>query len=231
MLKILYEDADLVAVDKPSGLLVHPTALAAERESCMSLLRDQLGHWVYPVHRLDRAASGVLLFARSAGAASELAALFRGRRVSKRYVALVRGHTAPGGVIDKPLRKSPAHAEREARTAYERLAIAEVPHPVGRYATARYSLLRVEIETGRLHQIRRHLRHIRHPIVGDTCYGDGKHNRFFRERFGSRRLLLFATRLRFRHPVSGLETVVGAPLPHDFEELLSKVGSTICRQR
>lgn len=211
MLKVLYQDPDFIAVDKPSGLLVHRTELSTDRECAMTILRDQLGQWVYPVHRLDRATSGVLLFALNSKAAGDLSERFRAKEMRKTYLAVVRGYADTTGVIVQPLKRNPEKKNSpllEAHTTYERVATTELPFAIGRYSTTRYSLVKVRIETGRLHQIRRHMCTISHPIVGDTVYGDGKHNKFFREKFALRRLLLCAAGIEFEHPYSGIKTLI-----------------------
>lgn len=224
MLPILYQDEHFVVIDKPSGLLTHRTSLTTERASALQLLRDQLGRWVYPVHRLDRATSGTLLFALSPEATEAASKLVREKRLRKVYVAVVRGYVAESAVIDRPLKKAPGKPHVEAISRYSRLATAELAEPVGRYSTARYSLARVEIETGRLHQIRRHFAGISHPVIGDTVYGDGRHNKLFRARFDIHRLLLAATRLEFEHPYTHSALVIRAPLPREFVHLCEQLG-------
>jgi tRNA pseudouridine65 synthase len=230
-LSILYLDDCLVAVNKPAGLLVHRSALDRyETENAMHLLRDQLGRWVYPLHRLDKATSGVLVFALDRETARRMMPSFAGRNVSKTYLAVVRGFTGEEGRIDHPLRERRGRmpgqgaegngAGKEAVTEYRRLATIEFPHPVGRYATARYSLLMAAPLTGRMHQLRRHLKHIFHPVVGDTTYGDGRQNEFIRNRFQCRRLLLHARELSFLHPSSGQPVRLQAPLDQAFGALL-----------
>lgn len=223
-LQILYQDEFYVAVDKPSGLLVHPSPLAPDEPSALRQLRDKLGRWVYPVHRLDRPTSGVLLFALSPEAAARLCLAFRSRIVDKSYLAVVRGVAADHGVVDSPITEEPGAEPQTALTEYRRLAEAELSVPVGRYATARYSLVDVRPHTGRRHQIRRHFAHLRHPIVGDTAHGDGRHNRLFRERFGLWRLLLFATAVSFVHPWTARQVTVSAPLPPDVATLFAGLG-------
>lgn len=204
-LDLLHHDDDFVAVYKPAGLLVHRTRLdAGETRFCVQTLRDQLGVEVFPCHRLDKPTGGILLFALNKPALRQAQEEFATKRACKEYLAVVRGWIPPAGRIDYPLRyekdsydaRAPA-ADQAAVTDYERLSKAEVNEPVGRYSTARYSLVRLLPETGRKHQLRRHLAHVRHPIVGDTRHGDGAQNRFFREHFGCHRLLLVATRLGF----------------------------------
>lgn len=201
-IEILHLDAQLVAVHKPSGLCVHPTR-GQDRRALLHLVRDRIGARVYPVHRLDRSTSGVVVFALDSTSARTIADAFAERRVDKRYRAIVRGHTPQEVVIDSPLAVHGDGAPLPAVTELRRVAVLELPHAVGRYPSVRYSLVELHPITGRTHQLRRHLAHIRHPIVGDVHHGDGKHNRFARERFGLHRLLLWATELSLPHPLTG----------------------------
>ena len=234
MLPVLYQDRHLVAIHKPAGLLVHRTDLDRhETRFAVQMLREQLGVRVWPVHRLDRGTSGVLLFALDADTARLLGQQFEAGSVAKTYLAVVRGHPPEAGCIDHPLsrryddREGQADRSVEAQpalTRYRRLATAELPVPVDRYPTSRYALLEIQPETGRRHQIRRHLKHIAHPVIGDATYGKGRHNRMFAERFGCARLLLACTRLALLHPPSCQPLVVEAPLETDFQALLAALG-------
>jgi tRNA pseudouridine65 synthase len=228
MLEILYHDPDYVAIHKPSGLLVHPSRISSDRVCAMTQLRDQLGQWVYPVHRLDRQTSGVLLFALSSEAARAIQETWERREVRKTYLAVVRGWAPERGEIDHPLKQENSDTAVPSLTRFGRLATAELPHPVGRYPTARFSLVRAEPVTGRIHQIRRHLAHLSHPIVGDVPYGDGKQNRFFREHFDLRRLLLMAQELEFDHPTTRDPIQIHAALPPDVAALFQKLGWPAC---
>jgi tRNA pseudouridine65 synthase len=216
MLPILWQDADYIAIDKPSGLLVHPSELAPGEPSCLKQLRDQIGARLYPVHRLDRQTSGALVFALSPEAARELGRLWPMGEVRKRYHAIVRGWVKDRGEVDRPLRETPDKPRVPARSLYRKLAQVELPDAVRPYTSARYSLIEVETLTGRQHQIRKHMVSISHPIVGDTVYGDGEHNRYFRTRFGIHRLLLHARSIEFRHPGTGARLVIEAPVPGEF---------------
>jgi tRNA pseudouridine65 synthase len=179
------------------------------------------------VHRLDRATSGVLLLALDPETASALARQFKERRVEKHYLALVRGWTEETGTIDHPVhtseQKDPAR-KKPAITEYSRLAQVELPVAVDRYPTSRYSLVEARPVTGRYQQIRQHFKWISHPIIGDTTWGNGKHNRFFRDRYGIRRLMLHARLLCFTHPVSGERMHIEAPLDEQWMELFQAFG-------
>jgi tRNA pseudouridine65 synthase len=223
-LTILYRDDDLVAVHKPAGLLVHRTAIDAhESRFLLQALRDQLGVPVHPVHRLDKATSGVMIFALHSEATRRLAAAFRDGQVQKTYVAIVRGWAPLHQDVDHPL-SDPTDRLARRRTTQSRAAFTEVrclarielAAAVGRYATARYSLVACRPRTGRTHQIRRHLKHMHHPVIGDVNYGDGAHNRFFRQALGISRLLLAASEIRLPHPRTAADLEILAPLDGSF---------------
>jgi tRNA pseudouridine65 synthase len=226
VLDIIFEDAHYVAINKPNGLLVHRTRIAEEKkEFALQMLRDQLGHKVYAVHRLDRGTSGVLLFAKSPEAAAPLVKLFEERETGKVYYAIVRGYTPEAATIDNPIRPDKDHQHKEAQdaiTRYTRLATIELPIPVGRYQTARYSLVQVKPETGRMHQIRKHFAHIRHYIAGDKKHGDWRHNKMFLEELDSCTMHLHAAELHFTHPYTGQ--------PIQIQARLSPGMAKICRR-
>ena len=234
-LEVLYQDAHLIAIHKPSGLLVHRTGLdAAEERFAVQILRDQIGRHVHPAHRLDKGTSGILLFALDRDTAALAGALFENQRVSKRYVAVVRGHPDEAGIIDHALVRRFDPAERRsaradtlpqaAVTRYRRLATTELPHQVDRYPSSRYALLELIPETGRRHQLRRHLKHISHPIIGDATFGKGRHNRLFQTLFGSARLLLACTQLSFPHPLSGATVTINCPPSENFDSVIRALG-------
>lgn len=234
-LPLLFSDADLAAFDKPSGLPIHAPertrrARSAESEqTAVALASAQIGP-VFPLHRLDRATSGVWLVARNADAARALSAAFEARRIEKRYLALVRGEIAASGDIDHPVPKDEDGPRVPARTSFVRVATLALPDSMFAEAEAlgvrtTYSLVEASPHTGRFHQIRRHLKHLGHPIVGDVNYGRGEINRFFRERFDLTRLFLHCAALAWssdelerwdteRAPASPPEVRrVSAPLP------------------
>ncbi|WP_346763327.1 tRNA pseudouridine(65) synthase TruC [Mangrovimicrobium sediminis] len=234
-LPVLYRDEHLVAVHKPSGLLVHRSPIDRhETRFALQLVRDQVGQRVYPVHRLDKPTSGVLLFALSPEIARELSTQFAEHSMGKTYLAVVRGYCPDSGSIDHPLTdKADAIADRNrsqprpaqsAHTDYRCLATVELPHAVDRYPQARYSLVELLPREGRRHQLRRHMKHIGHPIIGDAKYGKGVHNRFFREHYACERLLLACTGMDLLHPVSGEPLQLRAEPVGSFARLLDGFG-------
>lgn len=233
-LTLLHRDERIALFNKPAGLLVHRSYVAPnETRFALQLARDLLGQRVYPVHRLDRPTSGLLLFALNPADAALLTAAFTAGEVTKKYLAVVRGVTAEAGLIDYPLleeqdRRDPYRQEgkepQSAVTGYRRLAQVELPFAVGRYPSSRYSLVEVLPQTGRRNQIRRHFKHIFHPLIGDVDYGEGRHNRFFREEFVCRRLLLHAAELTFPHPADGRPVMVTAPLDGQFTGVVERLG-------
>ncbi|MGB5452178.1 MAG: pseudouridine synthase [Sedimenticolaceae bacterium] len=210
-LEILYRDRHYVAIDKPPGLLVHRSPISRDRIFALQTLRDQLGQRVYPVHRLDRATSGVLIFGLSAESARRLAEQFEARLVDKVYLAVARGWVDESGLIDHPVADDEGNGVAQAaRTQYRRVATIELPFAVDRYPSARYSLVSVTPETGRRQQIRKHFKHISHHLIGDTTHGNGKHNHLFRSRYGIHRLLLMSRHLGFIHPYEETRVMITA---------------------
>jgi tRNA pseudouridine65 synthase len=229
-LPVLHRDEHMVVVHKPAGLLVHRSPIdRRETRFALQLLRDQLGQRVHPVHRLDKPTSGALAFALDADAARALEGAFASRTVGKTYLAVVRGWPEDSGVIDRPLgavedaRLGPQSDElRDAVTGYRCLERYELPVRVDRYPTSRYALVELQPQTGRRHQLRRHLATASHPIVGDSTYGKARHNHLFAERYGVRRLLLACTRLEFPAlPWRDASLVVEAPLADDFAAVVA----------
>lgn len=221
MLDILYRDEQLIAINKPHDLLVHRSSIAADAEEfALQLLRDQVGQKVYPVHRIDRKTAGVLLFALDKDTEIAMQRQFMNDEVDKRYLAIVRGHTPDAQEIDHPLRKENGTLQ-DAFTSYTTLRRTELDVPFGAHATSRYSLIVVKPTTGRMHQIRKHMAHIFHPIIGDRTHGCNKQNRLFKERWGMTTMLLHAAQLQFRHPVSGDTINVSAPLRAQFSEVMA----------
>ncbi len=227
MLEILYQDEHFIAINKPSGLLVHRSPIDRhETEFAVQMLRDQIGQYVYPLHRLDKPTSGVLFFALDKESTNLISEQFKNHTIQKTYIAIVRGYTEEDGVINHPLKEKldkiadkKAKKDKDAQeaiTSYKRLATVEIPYAVGKYDKTRYSLVELKPQTGRKHQIRRHMKHISHHILGDTKYGRGEHNKLIREKFDCYRLLLHASELELNHPYRDEKLVIKAPLDETF---------------
>lgn len=232
MLDILYQDDELVAINKPAGMLVHRSWLDKhETVFAMQTLRDQIGQHVFPIHRLDRPTSGVLLFALNSETARLMSQQFEQHQIQKQYLAVVRGYLLGSGRIDYPLKVeldkiadkfSQEKEAQSARTDYQSLAQVEMPYPSGKFMTARYSLIQLSPLTGRKHQLRRHLKHLFHPIMGDTKYGDLHQNRALSENIGVTRLFLHANQLQFVHPKKLQKIEIKAPLDQQWKMLFAR---------
>ncbi|ROQ37909.1 tRNA pseudouridine synthase C [Marinobacter sp. 3-2] len=230
-LTVLFRDDHLLIVHKPAGLLVHRSPIDKhETEFALQYARAlNGGQHVYPVHRLDRPTSGVLVFARDSDTARTLGMAMMTGEVAKTYLAMVRGWPPEHGEINHPLREEPEDRRlkgeeqpvRDALTYYHTLATTEIPVEIEKYPSSRYAVVEMNPKTGRKHQLRRHMKHINHPIIGDANHGRGRHNRYFAERFGQGRLMLAATRMAFRHPVSGEPMTISAAPEASFLEVLS----------
>lgn len=235
-LDILFEDEYLIALNKPSGLLVHPSWIAPRgTPNLASMLKEYFaGGSPYTIHRLDRPTSGVILFGKTKEVAQAMNLQFAERQVHKTYLCMVRGYVQEQGTIDYALKEQldkiadkHANQDKEPQSAvshFRCLAQAEIDMPLGRYEKSRYSLVEVKPETGRKHQIRRHMKHIFHPIVGDTKHGDNKHNKALRQRFGLDRLMLMATELSFQHPQSKQILQITAPIDQQSADIFCQLG-------
>lgn len=234
-LEILYQDEWLVAVNKPSGWLVHRSWLDRdEKVVVMQTVRDQIGQHVFTVHRLDRPTSGVLLMGLSSEAGRLLAHQFEQHQIQKRYHAISRGWLLGDDILDYPLVEeldkigdkfaSQNKDPQPAVTGYRGIATVEMPVAVGRYTSARYSLVELDPKTGRKHQLRRHLAHLRHPIIGDSKHGDLRQNRAAATHFGCHRLMLHASQLSLTHPFTGEPLVIRAGLDACWMQALSHFG-------
>lgn len=233
-LTILYQDSDVVAIHKPAGLLVHRSPIDRhETQFAVQMTRDLTGKQVFPLHRLDKPTSGVLLFAFNNETAAALGHQFMDHTIQKKYLAICRGWTNESGVIDRALKyqkdklesqhKSGGDILQNAQTAYSTLATTTVNHTIGKYSCQRYSLVELSPSTGRKHQLRRHLNHISHPIIGDVKHGDRHHNHFFNDWLGQHRLYLAATGLTFTHPITQNQMTIEAPLESSFQRALDRL--------
>ena len=234
-LEVVYHDEHLIAINKPAGMLVHRSWLDKhETVFAMQTLRDQIGQHVFPLHRLDRPTSGILFFALSSEIAAQVSPLFASREIKKTYHAIVRGWIEEADTLDYPLKKeldkiadkkaSKEVEAKEAITEYKPLAKVELPYSTGKFPTSRYCLMKLKPHTGRKHQLRRHMAHLRHPIVGDTTHGDGKHNRLFKENLDSHRLLLHASELSFTHPITDENIIIKASVDETWLRLMAEFG-------
>ncbi len=223
-LKIIYRDEYLVAVNKPPGLLVHRTRISDEKKFfALQILRDQIGQRVFPVHRLDRKTSGVLLFALDHEIHSQMQLKFSLGEVKKKYLAIVRGYCDDEGIIDYPLVKENGKMA-DATTRYKTVERVEIDVPSGPHITSRYSFVEIVPETGRMHQIRKHFAHIHHPIIGDRPHGCHIQNRIFKHKWNITSMMLHAKELQFIHPISNIEVEIKAILHNEFKETIRILG-------
>jgi len=225
-LTVLYADDALAVVDKPAGLMVHDSALArGETDFAADRLREQFGKPIFLVHRLDRATSGCLLLAFDRDSASALGKALMAGAIAKDYLAVCRGWPSERAfIVDHPLDGGPGKPlKKPAQTAFEVLQTGELAVPSAGFETSRYALLRASPLTGRFRQIRRHLKHLSHHLIGDTSHGDGRHNRQFRM-LGIHRMLLHAQQLDFPHPHTGSAISVRAPLDAEFVRAFATLG-------
>jgi len=210
MLEIIYQDQYMVAVNKPHGLLVHRSSIAADAEEfALQMVRDQIGKTLYPVHRLDRKTSGVLVFALNSRVAAKLKTILEHPETQKRYIAIVRGYFPDNIEVDYPLTNDRGKVQN-AMTFFKRVKRSELTIPLGKHATSRYSFIEAYPKTGRMHQIRKHLNHLRHPIIGDRPHGCNKQNRLFKERWNMNTMLLHAAELNLIHPITEAAMVIKA---------------------
>ena len=224
MIEILYQDEYIIAINKPNNTLVHHSAMSRnmdDEKSLVELLIDQLEQQFFPVHRLDRKTSGVLLFAKDKSCVKVFQEILTSDAAQKVYLGLVRGFIEASGKIDTPVKGRDANVHKEALTYYNCLKTFQLDIPVGKYPTSRYSLVELLPKTGRLHQLRIHMNKISHPLVGDPKYGDRFHNRMFVEKFNSDKLFLHAHKLNFIHPITNTLLSIEASLPEHWSSFMS----------
>jgi tRNA pseudouridine65 synthase len=226
VISVIFEDSDYIAIDKPPGYHVHPPENSQWKVPrdliCLYWLRNYLGSYVYPIHRLDAATGGVVLFGKHSEAAGKIQHLIQTQSISKQYVAVTRGYCADEGVNEKPLLSDSSDLMLESRTEFQLLSKLELPFAVGKkHTTSRYSLLKVEPKTGRYHQIRRHFASDSHPIIGDIMHGDSHHNRFFRENLNIPGLLLHSFELSFMHPYQDVSVIIKTPWSKRWENVFN----------
>ena len=223
-IRVLYRDESIVIIDKPPAMLTHSNSFDRHSPTVVMVLGSLLGQSIHNVHRLDRMTTGAMGLARTPEAARELSRQFREREVQKRYLAVVRGHLDERGTVESPIRSDRDQEEREARTDYQTLGRGRVDQPIGKFEKAWFSLVALELHTGRSHQARRHMHRISHPVIGDNKHGDKAYNRWAWNQLGEKHLFLRACELSFRHPGHGGEVRVRLALPDIWLRLLETIG-------
>lgn len=213
MLPILFSDSHFTIINKPPGMLVHRTSIADDTAPvALQLLRDQLERTVFPVHRIDRPTSGIVIFAHTPEITKLLQDQLAAKDARKQYTALVRGWMIEPVDCDRDV-KNDRGMLKEAFTRFVPVEHFELALPTNRYPTARFTIVEAFPETGRWHQIRQHLAQLRHYIINDRVHGDGKQNKIFTQQLQLNELFLHARNLTFTHPVTGEVLMVEAPFP------------------
>ncbi|MDD2799247.1 MAG: pseudouridine synthase [Bacteroidales bacterium] len=221
-LPLLYSDEYLTAIDKPCGLLVHRTTIAEENApAALQILHNQLNRMVYPVHRIDRPTSGVVLFAHSPEIARKLQENLKEFSTQKKYTALVRGWITEEYISKREVKNDRGNLQ-SAETRFIPIKNFELPLKTDRYESARFSIIEAYPATGRWHQIRQHLAQMRHYIINDRVHGDGKQNRIFTEQIGIEEMFLHATSIQINHPITDQSTAIKAPFPSHWNKFLSE---------
>lgn len=219
VIELIYKDGDLLAINKPCGLLVHKTKIAADADtSVLKILRKQLEQKLYTIHRLDRKTSGVLLFGLDKNIVQLVQKEFMEHRVEKKYMAIVRGFFPEKIEVNHALTND-RNKTQEANTFFQKIKQTELDIPFGKFQTSRYSLIEAFPKTGRQHQIRKHLNHLRHPIIGDRPHGCNKQNKLFKEKWNFTTMLLHAKTLKLIHPISKSPFSLEAPLSAEFLQM------------
>ncbi len=223
-MEILYNDGIILVINKPAGLLIHRSNLSSDIDTLVDRFKALYTNPPSPVHRLDRPTSGIIISAFKGKTARTLGESFIRGDVKKKYMTIVRGIPSNQGEIDIALKKDGEGIFQDAKTSYRLLKKVELPIENNKYKCSRYSLLEVSPETGRFHQIRRHLARIGYPILGDTSHGDLRHNRIFKDYLQSERLLLHAEEVSFPHRESNKIITIKAPLPKEMNDVIVKLG-------
>ncbi len=222
---ILYEDQYIVCVCKPNNVLVHHSHHSrnkSDEDSLLQLLETQFSHKLYPIHRLDRKTSGIILLAKKTDYVASFQSLFTENLIEKIYYGVVRGHAPEEQKIDSPVKGRDGKVHKEALTYLKTLETIVLEVPVKPYDTSRYSLVSLAPKTGRMHQLRVHMNKISHPLLGDTKYGDKNHDTMFAENFGWENLFLHARTLSFIHPHTHKELLLTAPFPKDWIDVFTQ---------
>lgn len=224
-IEILYEDEYFVCVSKPNNVLIHHANYSknvSNELSLIELLYNQLDQKLYPLHRLDRKTSGILILVKDTKHVSKFQKLFYDNKIKKVYYGLVRGYTPNNLQIDTPVKGRDSNVYKEAETILETIESFELNIPVKPYKTSRYSLVRLTPKTGRLHQLRIHMNKISHPLIGDPKYGDNNHNIMFSDKLTISNLFLHAYSITFQHPFTSKEITLKAPFPKHWVKIFDE---------
>lgn len=218
LIEILYEDEFYVIVNKPSNLLMYPSYFARniKEKTLIEYIKEELRCGIKPFNRLDRKTSGIVIFGKTSDSIKQL----QNTTIEKKYLAIVRGITLLEGEVNSPIKQEDKKEFRSALTLYKQLSTVELNYKVGRYQTARYSLLELTPKTGRMHQLRKHMNKISHPIIGDNKYGDRFHNKFFKNNFGKQNLFLHAKTIIFDHPFTKDTITITANTPKSWDDII-----------
>ena len=222
---IIYQDEFIICVAKPNNVLVHHahhSRNVADEKSLLQFLDEQVGGKFYPIHRLDRKTSGIILLAKETHFVSQFQDLFTANEIQKTYYGVVRGFSPESKIIDSPVKGRDANVHKEALTHLRTLEQVTLDIPVKPYDSSRYSLVELSPKTGRMHQLRVHSNKISHPLIGDTKYGDKNHDMMFDEKFGWKNMFLHAGKLEFKHPFTSEELTLKAPFPKDWIALFEE---------
>ncbi|MDX6745934.1 pseudouridine synthase [Polaribacter sp. PL03] len=224
-MQVVFEDEYLLCVSKPNNMLVHHahhSRNVADETSLLQLIQEEKGIKAYPIHRLDRKTSGIILLAKDTSYVSKFQELFTNNEIEKTYYGVVRGFSPEAKTIDSPVKGRDANVHKEALTYLKTLAQVTLDVPVKPYDSSRYSLVEMKPKTGRMHQLRVHTNKISHPLIGDAKYGDKNHDVMFDENFGWKNMFLHAGKLEFKHPFSEEELVLKANFPEDWISLFKE---------
>ncbi|MBI9042323.1 pseudouridine synthase [Lutibacter sp.] len=221
---ILFEDTYIIVINKPNNVLIHNSYYARniKEDTLLDLLEKQLNKPFYPVHRLDRKTSGVLVLAKQKENVAIFQDLFNSNEIKKIYLGIVRGFLTKTMIINSPVKNADTKVYKDAETFCEPLDTAICNVAVHPYENSRYSLVKLTPSTGRMHQLRIHMNKISHPIIGDYKYGDRFHNRMFETEFSCANLFLHAKSLQFKHPITSVDIEISTELPKDWKVIFEK---------
>jgi tRNA pseudouridine65 synthase len=228
-LDIIFEDQFIICVNKPNNMVVHHayhSRNVADEMALLQLIQAEKGIKVYPIHRLDRKTSGIILLAKETIHVSKFQELFTNNEIEKTYYGVVRGFSPESKIIDSPVKGRDASIHKDALTYLKTLEQIVLEIPVKPYDSSRYSLVELKPKTGRMHQLRVHTNKISHPLIGDIKYGDKNHDLMFEENFGWKNMFLHAGHLKFKHPFSEEVLILKANFPKDWISLFEEFNWT-----